>query len=317
LELRVLVTGGAGYVGRHVASLLSAEGCTVHVTDVRDPPEFNSDVRFVRGDLTKRSFTRSMVRNIDVVVHLAGLLSDRCALDAVAATKANPLASVELLSAAADSGVERVVLASSIAVFGPDESYQGYRLPLGDGAATAGAQELGLYSAGKIYLEACARQFSATGGLEVTGLRPGVVYGGERAGGRTAFIAEWCALARSGESIVVPNGAVVSTIVHVADVARAFCVLATAPRGSFPAGHFFNLSGDRLSLGEIARAIQRICPQVELDIRGGEQKALLGMATRISDDGIGTLMGFQRIHTPFEEAIKSELTGPAAERASR
>jgi UDP-glucose 4-epimerase len=312
--MRVLVTGGAGYIGRQVASLLTAEDCAVLATDIREPPQLASDVRFVEGDLTKRSFTRSVVRDIDVVVHLAGLLSDRCALDPVAATKTNPLASAELLSAAVDSDVRRVVLASSIAVFGPDDSYRGCHLPLGDDAVTGGAQELGLYSAGKIYLEACARQFSETDSLEVTGLRPGVVYGGRREGGRTTFVADWCARAASGESIDIPNGAVVTTVVHVDDVARAFGVLATAPRGSSPPGHFFNRSGDRLSLEEIAHAIQRVYPQVEVNIRSGQESALLGMATRISDNGIETLLGFQRIHTPFEQGIECELIGRAEER---
>jgi UDP-glucose 4-epimerase len=123
--LRCLVTGGAGFIGSHVAEHLVRAGHTVRVVDnlatgnVRNLDGFSEDVELLLGDLQDPEVSRKAAAGMDVVFHLAALGSvPRSIKDAWGSHDANVNATLRLLEASRDAGVRRVVYSSSSSVYG-------------------------------------------------------------------------------------------------------------------------------------------------------------------------------------------------------
>lgn len=124
----VLVTGGAGFIGSHVTDHLVARGHRVRVVDnlstgdERNLAHLGSRIEFVRGDLTDPGVCAAVSRDVAVVFHLAALASvPRSMQDPLASYQHNVLATMNLLLAARDAGVRRMVYSSSSSVYGDTE----------------------------------------------------------------------------------------------------------------------------------------------------------------------------------------------------
>jgi dTDP-L-rhamnose 4-epimerase len=126
---RVLITGGAGFVGSHLADALLAEGCSVRVLDSLEPqvhgtarkrPEgLSRDVEFVRGDVRDRDTVRRALPGVDAVFHLAASVGVGQSMYEIAGyTSVNNLGTATLLEALAERPVERLVVASCMSVYG-------------------------------------------------------------------------------------------------------------------------------------------------------------------------------------------------------
>jgi dTDP-L-rhamnose 4-epimerase len=126
--MRVLVTGGAGFIGSHVARALVSEGYEVRVLDALLPfvhsggvPPFSGDpgIEFVRGDVRDAQTADDALRGIGVVCHLAAMVGLGLDFnDAPLYAGCNDLGTAVLLAAMARAGVGRLVLASSMVVYG-------------------------------------------------------------------------------------------------------------------------------------------------------------------------------------------------------
>src|SRR5437870_3961867 len=123
--LRCLVTGGAGFIGSHVAERLVALGHDVRVVDNLSTGDeanlagLNGEIEFLRGDLCELEVCRHAVAGMDVVFHLAALPGvPRSLEDPWASHAANVNATMRLLQACLETGVSRVVYSSSSAVYG-------------------------------------------------------------------------------------------------------------------------------------------------------------------------------------------------------
>src|SRR6266550_1167107 len=123
--LRCLVTGGAGFIGSHVAERLVALGHQVRVVDNLSTGDeanlagLDGEIEFLRGDLCEAPVCRSAVARIDVVFHLAALPSvPRSLKDPWASHDANVNATMRLLEACRAAQVKRVVYSSSSSVYG-------------------------------------------------------------------------------------------------------------------------------------------------------------------------------------------------------
>ncbi len=123
--MRILVTGGAGFIGSNLVRASLEAGDEVRVLDdLSTGREENlhgleRDVEFVRGSVTETALVELAVRNCEVVFHQAALASvPRSVADPVATHRANVLGTLCLLDAAREAGVRRVVLASSSSVYG-------------------------------------------------------------------------------------------------------------------------------------------------------------------------------------------------------
>lgn len=308
-RVRVLVTGGTGLIGsRLVARLLSA-GAAVSVFDIKTPPDLQAKlpkVQFVEGDIADQHALQESACGVDAIVHLAYMMSEASSADPLRASAVNVLGAANVFEAARIAGVPRVVTASSISVFGADNEYPPEDLPLRDDASQLGAKGIAIYAAGKIYMEALAGHYTREWGLEIVGIRPGVVYGGERLSGGTAFVAQFIAKAKRAEPFEIPNGAVRTPLVHVDDVAAALAVLVTADSSAFARRRFFNLAGDGCSFAELAAVLRSVFSVAAITVHDGPEEGLLGMASRISDAAIETEIGFHRTYTPLRRGIEAE-----------
>ena len=171
-----LVTGGAGFIGSHLAEALLARGDKVRVLDnFSSGKEENlvhilDRVELVRGDLLDEAVLKKAVEGMDYVFHEAAFVSvpqsleepDRC-------FEINVTGTNRLLSLAREAGVKRVVLASSAAVYGENPT-----IPLSE---TINPQPLSPYAASKHIGEIYAHLFTAQLGLDVSALRYFNVYG--------------------------------------------------------------------------------------------------------------------------------------------
>jgi len=166
--MRVLVTGGAGYIGSHMVSLLARTGAEVTVLD--DLSTGHSDAlrggKFVQGDIADASTTASLLksRGIEAVVHFAA-----CSL--VAESVADPLkyytrnvgGTVSLLKAMRDAAVEKLVFSSTAAVYGNP-----VRQPIDEAHPT---QPVNPYGSSKLAIERMLAECHGAYGLRVVSLR--------------------------------------------------------------------------------------------------------------------------------------------------
>jgi len=124
--MRVLVTGGAGFIGAHLANQLQLRGTSVRVLDdlsSGDPANLRSGINFTRGDVRDVPKLWSLLQGVDVVFHLAALVSvPASVLYPREYNDVNVGGTVSLLEACRDVGVHRVVLASSATVYGDQQS---------------------------------------------------------------------------------------------------------------------------------------------------------------------------------------------------
>jgi UDP-glucose 4-epimerase len=123
--LRCVVTGGAGFIGSHVAARLAALGCRVLIVDdlstgdESNLADLNGRVEFLRGDLCEPDVCRQAVEGAEVVFHLAAIPSvPRSLEDPWRSHDANVNATLRLLEACRKAGVRRIVYSSSSSVYG-------------------------------------------------------------------------------------------------------------------------------------------------------------------------------------------------------
>jgi len=172
--MQVLITGGTGILGGATGRLLAGQGHSVRLLDVAPDPAaatWGPDVEIVRGDVLSFGDLGDAMRGVDVVVHLAYSLGEATNRRPYAASRLNVQGTATVLEAARLFGVGRVVLASSVAVYGSDAMYAPAELPLTEDAATHLAPGMPLYGAGKLYLERLAEVYRRTHGLLGVGSR--------------------------------------------------------------------------------------------------------------------------------------------------
>lgn len=121
-NMRVLVTGGSGYIGSHVVKKLLSEGAIVFSIDKKNPPQkYDKNFTFIKGDIANKSLLEKLFKNnaIDVVVHLAALIRpDESMEKPLLYFKNNVSCGVVLLEAMKRFGIHHIIFASSCSVYG-------------------------------------------------------------------------------------------------------------------------------------------------------------------------------------------------------
>jgi len=167
------ISGGAGFLGLHLARRLLADGHAVRTLDVvpLDDADLERSVEELRGDVRDPARARELVDGADVLVHAAAALPIRGSRDEIAAVNVGGTATT--LAAAREAGVGRAIFISSTAVYGIPKVH-----PIGEDAPLVG---VGPYGESKIEAEGVCLEF-AQRGLDVVIVRPKTFIGPERLG---------------------------------------------------------------------------------------------------------------------------------------
>ena len=176
MAMRVLVTGGAGFIGSHIVTRLLREGHTVRVLDNlttgkrENLAHVANDVALVVGDCRDESAVAGAMKGIDLVFHEAAIVSVPYSVEHPRETHAvNVLGTLNVALAARDAGVKRLVFACSAAVYGEDPE-----LPKHEGMRPLPVSPYGVE---KITGEQYLHTFSAIYGIETVSLRYFNVFG--------------------------------------------------------------------------------------------------------------------------------------------
>lgn len=174
---RCLVTGGGGYLGRHLVAALRAKGCAVHVLDTAASPGPREGVTWFRGDVRSYGDVRSACEGVDTIFHTAAVIealthARRSVAEAVESVNVGGTENV--LRVAKQNGVKRLVHTGSIvASFCVDAA--------GSDESAPYSRSRDLYTATKIAGERAVLDANGEGGLLTCVIRPGGIYGpGER-----------------------------------------------------------------------------------------------------------------------------------------
>ena len=265
---RVLVTGGAGFIGAAVTAALAARGDAPVVFDLRDSRHLaalrarHAAIAFVPGEITEWPTLMEAFRTHrpDAVVHCAAVVGVVNALAAPAATfRVNVEGSLNVLAAARLSGVRRIVNLSTEEIYGPFGAAQIDE--------THPCRPLGAYGVSKFAVEQLAREQAARHGLEVLHVRTCWVYGPGLPRPRVPKTLLDAALA--GRPLHLPRGGDFRVDhVHVADVADGILRALDAPAPAFDAYHI--ATGAAPSLAEIVAILRDLVPGADLDVGPGD-----------------------------------------------
>jgi nucleoside-diphosphate-sugar epimerase len=262
-----LVTGGAGFIGSHLVEELVARGRRVRVLDnfITSHPDALASVvdriELVEGDILDRPTLRGVMAGVERVFHQAALRSvPRSVDDPMESNRVNVEGTLNVLMAAREAGVRRVVYASSSSVYGAAAS-----LPLREDAPTA---PMSPYAVSKLAGEQYCRVFAGVYGLETVSLRYFNVFGARQDPGSpyAAVIPRFIRAAVDGQSLEIHgDGQQSRDFTHVRNVVLANCL---AGERSVPSGEVFNIAcGERYSLIDIVERLSRFLRPAGLVVR--------------------------------------------------
>jgi UDP-glucose 4-epimerase len=191
---RYLITGAKGFIGTWIVKELVERGDQPYVFDIDTSaarlaalltPQQLASVQFIQGDVTQFADVDSAIgqHGITHVLHLAGIQVPYCAADPIRGAMINVVGTLNVFEVARRRRdlVERIVYASSAAVFGPEEAYGGIMVP--EGARLLPGTHYGVF---KQCNEGNARVYFRDDGISSVGIRPGAVYGVGRDRGMTS-----------------------------------------------------------------------------------------------------------------------------------
>jgi len=252
-----LVTGGAGFIGSHLATELVRRGHRVRVADSlitgkRHNLDHIPDVEFLEGDLADAAFAQRATAGMDYVLHQAAIPSvPRSVNDPVTSNRANIDAALNVLVAARDAGVKRLVYAGSSSAYGNTPT-----LPKREDMPP---NPLSPYALQKLVAEQYGQMFTRLYGFETVTTRYFNVFGprqdpGSPYSGVISLFAT--ALLQGKQPVIYGDGEQTRDFTYVANVVDGVLRACEAPKA---AGEVMNVAtGGRISLNELLRVMNRI-----------------------------------------------------------
>ena len=315
--MSTLITGGTGLIGSKIAERLLENQEPVILVDVMPAAErvdplkekFGDQLTVEKGDVIGFGGLGDLVRRHEVsrIVHLAYMLGAESNANPGLATQVNVVGTTNVLDIAHLFDVQRVTLASSIAVYGRDSMYPPDSLPLQEDAPPYVAPGVPIYGAGKVYMEHLAAHYSNQYGIEAVGLRPSIVYGPGRRTGATGFIVRLIEDPALGRPVSVGFGDANMSLVYVDDVADQFVALLEAPSDRFTQHRFFNTGGDTCTIRELANLVGSIIPDASIEVTGSEETDLAGLAASVTDRNLEQIVGHKRKFAPLENGVRAHM----------
>jgi nucleoside-diphosphate-sugar epimerase len=254
-----LITGGAGFIGSHIARTLAGMGRRVRVLDNFSTGHRHNleggegPIEIVEGSLTNPEAVTSAMRGVNYVIHQGALASvPRSVADPVSSNDANINGTLNLLVAARDAGVKRLVYASSSSVYGDTPT-----LPK---VETMPTRPKSPYALQKLTAEEYCRIFFDQYGLETVALRYFNVFGPRQdpKSQYTGVIAKFAtALLTGTRPTIFGDGLTSRDFTYVSNNVRANLLACIAPPAA--AGQAMNVAcGDRITLLELLAGMQKL-----------------------------------------------------------
>jgi len=306
--MKILVTGGCGFIGSHLVDRLLAEGFEVSILDDLSSGRMENVSRhtnangfhLVRGDIRDAGLVKQIVEDVDAVFHEAALVDVQLSVkNPMLFDDVNVVGTLNMLKACLDSDVKRFVFASSAAVYGDTEP--------AEKSEDMFTEPISPYGVTKLAAENYVRVFSELYGLETVCLRYFNVYGPRQGLGSsysgviTAFTGR---LLRGQPAVIYGDGEQTRDFVNVSDVVSAN-VLALNSKNAV--GEVLNVaSGTTVAINYLAKILQQITDTEHLtpvftESRAGDIKhcssniskaaKLLGFSSKITlENGLSELV---------------------------
>jgi len=298
--MRYVVTGGAGFIGSHLVEHLVCHGHEVVVLDDfstgrrENLAPWLDRIELVEGSITNPDACARAIHGADYVLHQAALPSvPRSVRDPEGSHAVNATGTLQVLLAARDAKVKRVVYAASSSAYGNTPE-----LPKHEGMV---ARPLSPYAVAKLTGEQYCRAFHASFGVPTVALRYFNVFGPRQdpTSQYAAVVPKFIAAARAGEPPTIHgDGEQTRDFTYIANVVRANLLACEAPEAAL--GEVFNVGcGERISVNELWRRIRTLVggtvePRYE-PARTGDVRDSLASITRARE-----LLGYEPVMTVAE-----------------
>lgn len=302
---RVLITGGAGLVGSHIADLLVKEGVAeIIVLDnftrgLRDNLAWvqeHGTLVVVEGDIRDRQLLADVMQGVDIVFHQAAIRITQCAEEPRLALEVLADGTFNVLEAAVKAGVKKVVAASSASIYGMAEEFPTTEShhPYNNGT---------IYGAAKVFNEGLLRSFYEMYGLDYVALRYFNVYGPRMDvyGVYTEVLIRWMERIAAGQPpLIFGNGMQTMDFVYIEDIARANILAAKAD----VTDQVMNVAcGVETSLNDLAYSLLKVM-ESDLKPEYGAERKVNPVQRRLADTSKAKqLLGFEA-QVSLEEGLR-------------
>lgn len=302
---RVLITGGAGLVGSHIADLLVKE----EVAEIIVLDDFTRGQRqnlalaqerghlvIVEGDIRDRQLLADIMQGVDIVFHQAAIRITQCAQEPRLAMEVLANGTFNVLEAAVNAGVKKVVAASSASIYGMAEAF-----PTTESHHPYNNRTI--YGAAKTFNEGLLRSFYDMYGLDYVALRYFNVYGPRMDiyGVYTEVLIRWMERIAAGQPpLIFGDGKQTMDFVYIEDIARANILAAQAD----VTDEVFNIaSGVESSLNDLAYSLARVMGS-DLQPEYGAERKVNPVQRRLADPSKAReLLGFEA-QVSLEEGLR-------------
>jgi UDP-glucose 4-epimerase len=290
--MKVLITGGAGFLGAWIAKRLLSGGHQVRVFDRSNNRTVFDDivgapgktVEWKTGDIASREDVVAALDGCGGVIHLAAILTPDCRAQPQRAVDILVSGTINVFEAARHHKLNKVVYASSAGVFGPESG----SMP----------RPMTLYGTFKLACEGIGRSYALDYGIASVGFRPFIVYGPGRETGVSAGVSIACREAAFGRPYVIPFSGVMD-LIYVDDVAAGFEAAVLRP---VTGAHAFNILGEVGSIDQVIAEIRKARPDAKITVDGPVQP----IASEIAHHDLKPVLGDIPV-TPLAKGIRETI----------
>ena len=285
--MKILITGGSGFIGSNLANKLLALGHEVIIYDYQlnhsRLGQEHPKRTLIQGDVVNHIELTEVFRKaaVEVVVHLPALRNLESQQKPFQAHLINSTGMINVLEAARLTDVKRIVYASSVAVYCSPTYYRSLNLDPFCIKEWMPTNPFNVYGATKLYNEMMAARYMEIYGVKTIGLRLAIVIGpGKTPGSRTSEFNDIIEAPIRKEKVSISSyGEQKVNLIYISDAVHGFVCACTADDPRHPV---YNIGGYILSTRELVTAVRRKFPEVSITIKESQNERQTASAIECS-----------------------------------